>query len=58
MLQFEQSWRFTSPGEARKDWSAHFLEFIEKIAAQGDSWRIVAACCMDRREGGSNPDPI
>jgi hypothetical protein len=40
MLEFESSWRFGSPGPAPQGVVHAFRDFIEKIAAQGDSWRI------------------
>ncbi|HEY1932475.1 MAG TPA: hypothetical protein VGG99_10720 [Acetobacteraceae bacterium] len=40
MLQFESSWRFTSPGPVQQGVVHAFYGFIEKIASQSDSWRI------------------
>ena len=41
MLQFEPSWRFTSPGPIPLPVVHTFYDFIEKIAGQGDTWSIV-----------------
>ncbi|GCA49919.1 hypothetical protein KGO5_02365 [Sinorhizobium sp. KGO-5] len=41
MLNFDPSWRFSSPGPAPATLARAFYEFIEKIAAQGNTWRIV-----------------
>lgn len=40
MLQFEASWRFTSPGPIPQGVVDAFHTFIERIGSQGDSWRI------------------
>lgn len=40
MLEFESGWRFASPGPAPRAVVNAFYTFIEKIASQGDSWRI------------------
>ena len=41
MLQLEKSWRFTSPGPVPREVVNAFYEFIERIAQQGESKRIV-----------------
>jgi len=40
-LQFDPTWRFTSPGPVPGPVVYAFQEFIEKIAGQGDTWAIV-----------------
>jgi hypothetical protein len=40
MLQFEASWRFTSPGPVPQGVVDAFHTFIERIGSQGDGWRI------------------
>ena len=41
MLQFEPSWRFTSPGEAPTALVRAFYGFIEKVANQRETWTVV-----------------
>ena len=41
MLQFEPSWRFTSPGPIPSPVVHAFYNFIDKIAGQGETWSIV-----------------
>jgi hypothetical protein len=41
MLQFDKSWRFSSPGPAPREVVNVFSSFIERIAPQGDAKRIV-----------------
>ena len=41
MLQFEPSWRFTSPGPIPRPVVQAFYGFVEKIAGQGETWSIV-----------------
>jgi hypothetical protein len=40
MLQFEASWRFTSPSPVPQGAVDAFHTFIERIGSQGDGWRI------------------
>jgi hypothetical protein len=40
-LQFEPSWRFTSPGPIPRPVVHAFCGFIERIAGQGETWSIV-----------------
>src|SRR4051794_27629210 len=41
MLEFDAAWRFSTPGPAPVTLVRAFYGFIEKIAAQGDTWHIV-----------------
>ncbi len=41
MLQFEPTWRFTSPGAAPRGVVNAFYTFIERVAAQGNVWQNV-----------------
>ncbi len=41
MLQFEKSWRFTSPGPIPRGVVNAFYDYIGKIATQGNAWGIV-----------------
>jgi hypothetical protein len=40
MLEFEGSWRFSSPGAVPIGVVHAFYDFIERIASQGNRWRI------------------
>lgn len=44
MLNFDQSWRFRSPGPIPQGVVRDFLDLIEKIAAQDDVWSTVEQC--------------
>lgn len=52
LLNFDKSWRFTSPGSVPQGVVYDFYEMIEKIAAQDDVWDIVEKC--KSRFGGNS----
>lgn len=44
MLNFDNSWRFKSPGPIPQGVVRAFSDLIEKVAAQGDAWDVVEQC--------------
>lgn len=44
LLSFDASWRFNSPGPIPEGVVRDFLDLIEKIAMQGDTWGVVERC--------------
>ena len=44
LLNFDNSWRFKSPGPIPQGVVRAFSDLIEKVAAQGDAWDVVEQC--------------